>query len=84
MGLTLRPQTGLKTYTVFYEIRDEDGNRFRHCGSERDRDVVLDQYPTFTAHKVVLPQPPLVVDVVATELEPELALPESQAIRFEP
>ena len=84
MGLTFRRATQLATYGVYYEIRDEAGNRFRHCGSERDRDLVLAHYPTFSAHKVVLPPPPLVVNVLATELQPDPALPESQAVRFDP
>ena len=85
MGLTLREFNALTVSTehYFYEIRDEDGNRFRHCGSERDRDMVLALYPTFTAHKLSLPLPPRVVDVRAVEVEMEKALPESEAVPLE-
>ena len=84
MELTFRKTTQLVTYGVYYEIRDEDGRRFRHCGSEKDRDSVLELYPSYTAHKVIMPPPPLVVNVLATELQPDLTLPESQAQRFDP
>ena len=81
MGLTIRqPGAITKNERYLYEIRDENGERFRHCGSERDRDLILDLYPTYTAHRITLPSPPRVVDVNAVELEREKALPESQAV----
>ena len=81
MGLTIRqPGAITKNERYLYEIRDENGERFRHCGSERDRDLILDLYPTYTAHRFSLPLPPSVVNVTAVELEREKALPESQAV----
>ena len=85
MGLTLREFNAIcaPTDRPFWEIRDEDGKRFRHCGSEKDRDLVLSLYPTYTAHRFSLPLPPRVINVSAVEVEMEKALPESEAVPLE-
>ena len=82
MNLTAHKPSPLATvgWPFIYEIRDEDGNRFRHCGSARDRDLVLSNYPTYTAHVVPLAPPPRTIDVEATEVAMEKQLTASEAL----
>ena len=81
MGLTTRNLQSqlVTTGTPFvYEIRDARGKPFRHCGSPRDVELVLEQYPSSTYHKVYLSKPPETVDVSYTSMEQEKQLPACQ------
>jgi hypothetical protein len=68
-----------KPKNFIYEVRDLDGNRYRHCGSQKDADKHVMRNPGFTWEKVYLSPPPKTVDVDSVTLPPDLQLPESQA-----
>ena len=67
-----------------YEVRDEDGNRFRHCGSQKDADYHVMHNPGYTWEIVYLDPPPQTVDVTSEtlpgdpQLPPQNVLPETQ------
>ena len=86
MGLTTRNLQSQLTTTgqpFIYEIRDERGRPFRHCGSLRDVELVIGHYPSSTYHKVYLSKPPETVDVSYTSMEQEKQLPESNLTPFD-
>ena len=64
-----RPQT-------YYEIRDETGQRYCHCGTMKDVINIINLYPSFTYHLMYLDPPPHVVDVNHQSV-PELLLQQS-------
>ena len=68
----------VRTQPFIYEVRDCDGNLFRHCGQKRDADYHVMNNPGFTWCLVPLSPPPKIVDVQSTTLESDLQLPESQ------
>lgn len=74
-----------KEGNYIYEVLDDKGNRFRHCGTIKDVECVLSIYPDYTYYKLYLPAPPATIDVphirVAQDLELPMQqqLPESQA-----
>ena len=82
MGLTtrsLQSSLSLRDQPFIYEVRDFDGNRYRHCGSQKDADNHVMRNPGFTWEKVYLSPPPKTVDVDSVTLPPDPQLPESQA-----
>ncbi len=82
MGLTtrsLQSSLSLREQSFIYEVRDLDGNRYRHCGSQKDADNHVMRNPGFTWEKVYLSSPPKIVDVDSVTLPPDPQLPESQA-----
>jgi len=82
MGLTtrsLQSSLSLRDQSFIYEVRDLDGNRYRHCGSQKDADNHVMRNPGFTWEKVYLSPPPKTVDVDSVTLPPDPQLPESQA-----
>ena len=83
MGLTtrnLQSQIVTTEDRFIYEIRDKRGKPFRHCGSVRDVELVLQHYPSSTYHKVYLSKPPETVDVSHTNMGEEKSLPEQQIL----
>jgi len=82
MGLTTRNLQSQLTKTespYVYEIRDEDGNRYRHCGTMVDVEKILEMYPRYTYHKIYL-KTPQTVDVPYIRVSPDLELPMQQAL----
>lgn len=67
-----------------FEVVNFDGQRYCHCGSERDARNLCDIHPGFTYHKIYLPSPPKTVDVFSVKvgeeqvLQAQQILPESQ------
>jgi len=66
-----------------YEVRDEMGNRYRHCGQQRDADYHIMNNPGYTWTIVYLDPPPTVVDIFSKrlndlELPEQIILPENQ------
>ena len=83
MGLTnrtLQSQLVVPDAPYIYEVRDEDGNRFRHCGSMKDVETVLSSYPNYSFQKIYLPEPPKTVDVPYIRVSPDLELPMQQIL----
>jgi len=72
MGLTnrtLQSQLVVPNASYIYEVRDEDGNRFRHSS-----------YPNYSFQRVYLPEPPKTVDVPYIRVAPDLELPMQQIL----
>ena len=66
-----------------YEVRDEMGRRYRHCGQQRDADYHIANKPGYTWVIVYLDPPPTVVDIFSKrvddlELPEQIILPENQ------
>jgi hypothetical protein len=83
MGLTLREDNKaiIKPLGVsYYEVRDLDGNRFVHCGSEEDAISICEKHPGFTCHQQFLPEPPKTVDVPFSQVAPDPELPEQKIL----
>ncbi len=59
----------------YFEIRNEDGERYCHCGSMRDVEQIIGMHPTFTYEKIYLPHSPKTVDVPSVRMDPDLELP---------
>ena len=70
----------------YYEVRDEFGKRFRHCGTQRDANYHVINNPGYTWDKVYFPlvENPIVnvssEVVVDKELPEQKILPESESI----
>ena len=56
-----------------YEVRDEDGNRYRHCGTMVDVKKILERHPRYAYHKIYL-KTPQTVDVCYDVMDPDLQL----------
>ena len=83
MGLTtrnLQSQIVTTEDRFIYEIRDKRGKPFRHCGSVRDVEIVLEHYPSSTYHKVYLSKSPETVDVPSIRVGEEQVLPMQQIL----
>ena len=63
-----------------YEVRDEFGNRYCHCGSQADADRIVMENTGFTWDLFYWPPTPPnpVVNIDAKRLENEKALPPSE------
>ena len=82
MGLTtkkLQSQIVTTESPYVYEVRDEDGNRYRHCGSMVDVKKILERYPRYSYHKIYL-NTPHTVDVPYVRVSPDLELPMQQSL----
>ena len=64
----------------YFEIKNEDGERYCHCGTMVDVNLILDRHPTFTYEKVYLPHPPKTVDVPHISVAPDWELPMQQIL----
>ena len=83
VGLTTRKfqsQIVAKDLPHYYEIRNEDGERYCHCGSMKDVENLIGMHPTFTYEKIYLPSPPKTVDVPHVAVAPDLELPMQQSL----
>ena len=85
MGLTLRKNAlKISESPHYFEVRNSDGKRYCHCGSEEDAKYFCDTYPGFTYHKEYLPESPKTVNIPSVRLDDDLQikaqqiLPESQ------
>jgi hypothetical protein len=82
--LSLQDELVLLKRPFIYEVRDEDGNRYRHCGKQKDADYHVMHNPGYTWVIVYLDPPPKVVDVTSEtlpgdpQLSPQNILPENQ------
>lgn len=78
MGLTnrqLQESLTIRLSSYTYEVRDEKGNRYRHCGSQKDADNHVINNPGYSWEIVYLNPPPQTVDVKSETLPPDLQLP---------
>jgi hypothetical protein len=64
----------------YFEIKNEDGERYCHCGTMVDVNLILDRHPTFTYEKVYLPHSPKTVNVQHTVMDPDPQLPEQKIL----
>jgi len=83
MGLTTRKlQTELAKSNLphYYEVRNEDGERYCHCGHISDVYYLLAANPTFSYEKIYLPETPKTVDVPHSTVAPDLELPAQQIL----
>ena len=64
----------------YYEVRNEDGERYCHCGDISDVYRLLEANPHFTYEKIYLPHPPKTVDVPHFTVAPDLELPAQQIL----
>ena len=80
--MKLRTSSSLQTSTAgseYYEVKDENGERYAQCGSMRDVEILLSLHPTFSYEKMYLPNiKHPTVNVSSQRLEDDKALPESQ------
>lgn len=64
----------------YFEIKNEDGKRYCHCGSMRDVEQIIGMHPTFTYEKVYLPHSPKTVNVQHTVMDPDPQLLEQKIL----
>ena len=64
----------------YFEIKNEDGERYCHCGTMVDVNLILDRHPTFAYEKVYLPHSPKTVNVQHTVMDPDPQLPEQKIL----
>ena len=81
--INLQDELVLLKRPFIYEVRDEMGNRYRHCGKQKDADYHIMNNPGYTWTIVYLDPPPTVVDisskrVVDPQLPEQNILPENQ------
>jgi len=84
MGLTtkkLQSQLIGREQPHYYEVRNENGERYCHCGSMIDVEYMLKRYPTFTYEKIYFPPSPKTVDVPYVRLDPDKELPEQKILQ---
>jgi len=82
MGLTnreLQNELAQLQRPFIYEVKDEMGKRYRHCGKQRDADYHIMHNPGYTWTIVYLDPPPTVVDIFSKRVE-ELQLPPQQIL----
>ena len=64
----------------YYEVRDEWGARYVHCGAERDAITICDRNDGYSYEKIYLPHTPQTVDVPHVTVAPDLELPMQQIL----
>ena len=64
----------------YFEIKNEDSERYCHCGSMRDVERIIAMHPTFTYEKVYLPHSPKTVNVQHTVMDPDPQLSEQKIL----
>ena len=78
MGLTTREMQEsallVREPPHYYEVKDENGDKYCHCGTIRDVEESIQRNPTFTYEKVYLPnvRNPTVNVKAETVVDPEL------------
>jgi len=80
--LNLKNENGLSVgYNPrYYEVRNIDGLRYCHCGSEKDAISLCEMHPGFTYVTVLLPPTPKTVDVPYVRVAPDFELPMQQVL----
>ena len=80
-NITLNKDALIKTETPHYfEVRNEFGERYCHCGNICDVYSLLASNPTFTYEKIYLPHTPKTVNVPHIRLDDDLQLPAQQIL----
>ena len=82
MGLTnrkLQTQIDKTEPPHYYEVRDEHGKRYCHCGSKKDAINVWKLHINFSYEKIYF-TPPQTVDVPYVIMEPDQQLPEQKIL----
>jgi len=64
----------------YYEVRDEKGNRYRHCGSMKDVMKIWKENMSFSYEKKYLGETPQTVDVPYVSVPPDPELPPQQIL----
>ena len=64
----------------YFEIKNENGERYCHCGSMADVEKTIAMHPSFTYEKVYLPHSPKTVNVQHTVMDPDPQLPEQKIL----
>ena len=64
----------------YFEVRNLDGERYVHCGSEQDAKTFCEKHPGFTYEKIYLPKSPKTVNVQHIVMDPDLELPAQQIL----
>ena len=59
----------------YFEVKNLDGERYVHCGVERDAKDLCSMHPGFTYEKIYLPHTPKTVNVFSTRMDPDPELP---------
>ena len=83
MGLTtknLQSQIVHPEPPHYFEVVNTEGERYRHCGKERDAINLVDMNPGFSYHKVYFPASPQTVDVMSVTVGKEQTLPAQQIL----
>jgi hypothetical protein len=83
MGLTtqkLQFQLVYQDTPHYFEVVNTSGERYCHCGSEKDARNLTDMHPGFSYHKIYLPKTPDTVDVNSVDMGHEKALPAQQIL----
>ena len=68
-----------KQVIAYYEVRDENGDRYCHCGAERDAINLCEMHPGYT-YAIMYLRVPQVVDVPYVRVAPDLELPMQQIL----
>ena len=68
-----------KQTIAYYEVRDDNGDRYCHCGSEKDAINVCEMHPGYT-YVIIHLRVPQVVDVPYVKVAPDLELPMQQIL----
>ena len=66
LNKSLKPSLSLSLvsdHRTFYEVRDENGDRYCHCGSMKDVERVLSLHPRFTYVPFEIDNSPTIIDV---------------------
>jgi hypothetical protein len=84
MGLTTKKlQSEIVTTETepphYYEVRDEHGKRYCHCGTMKDVMSVWQLHTNFSYEKIYF-TPPQTVDVPYVIMEPDQQLPEQKIL----
>ena len=83
VGLTtrkLQEQIVSRKQPHYFEVLNLDGDRYCHCGIERDAKDACERNPGFTYHIVYLPHPPKTVDVSHVRMASDPELPEQKIL----
>lgn len=64
----------------YFEVRDLNGDRYCHCGIERDAKNICEMHLGFTYEKLYLPKMPRVINVPYVKVAPDFELPMQQIL----
>ncbi len=82
-NLSLKPNHSLTSASnqviSHYEVRDINGNRYCHCGSQKDAENVVSIHPGYS-YVIIYMSIPQVVDVSSVSLTPDKELPDQKIL----